>query len=304
MKNEVQNILVPVDFRDPSRKAVKYAANFTLRGAGELLLLYVIETPGILAEFFASGDHLVRLTDQAREQMEKMAGELEKEHPGLKVNSRVERGKPYQKILEVAEQCGARMIILGENHQGTDMRQELGSTVYHVTLKSPVPVLTLKGDAEKPGEKIVVPLDLTRQARRQLFSALVYGLSHGAEVHLVSALIGGISMKDSRIYKKLKQARKTLEENGVHCHTQLFERSDTPPWARVLEYAEEQQAGMILVMTHQEGFTHDNYIGAFAHHIINLSKVPVLSLTSAAGESGFGKIAKEIVDPVGMLFGG
>jgi hypothetical protein len=70
----------------------------------------------------------------------------------------------------------------------------------------------------------------------------------------------------------------------------------------VLEYAREIDASMILVMTHQEGYTHDNYIGAFAHHIINHSEVPVLSLTSSATSMNFRKLFKGVVDPIGILF--
>jgi nucleotide-binding universal stress UspA family protein len=118
----------------------------------------------------------------------------------------------------------------------------------------------------------------------------------------VSSLIGGIQMEQSRIYKKLMDAQQTLEENGVECDIKLFERSDIPPFERVIQYAKEIDAGMILIMTHQEGYTYDNYIGAFAHHIINHSEVPVLSLTASATSMDFKQVFKGIVDPIGMLF--
>jgi nucleotide-binding universal stress UspA family protein len=213
----------------------------------------------------------------------------------------VERGKPYVKILEVAEEIDARFIVLGENHQGKDMKKDLGSTVYHVTLKSPIPVITVKGEAKEFGKKILVPLDLTRETGRQLFSALAYGKNYGASISLVSTLIGGIQRVQSRIYKKLGDAKQTLEKNGLECDIKLFERSEVPPFVRVLEYAKEIDASMILVMTHQEGYTYDNYIGAFAHHIINHSEVPVLSLTSSATSLNFKQLFRGVVDPIGML---
>lgn len=301
MKKELKNILVPVDFKEPSVKAVKYSLNLARKLNGEVYQLNVIETPGLLADFFSTGDTLVKITDQAKNKLQEISGSITDEENKIKIHNRVERGKPYQKILDVAEEIKARFIILGENHQGTDVEQELGSTVYHVTLKSPVPVLTLKGDREDMGDKIVVPLDLTKQTRKQLFSALTYGLNYNAKIHLVSSVIGGIKLKESRIFKKLKQAGKTLEENGVGCEIKLFERSDVPPFRRVIQYADEINAGMILVMTHQEGYTYDNYIGAFAHHIINKSKVPVLSLTSTATEIKDNNLLKGIVDPVGFF---
>jgi len=298
----MKNLLVPFDFQDPSIKAFRVACRFASDQKFSIVLLNVLETPGLLAEFFSSGDQLVRITDQAKDRMLEFASSVKDEYPGLKISTRVERGKPYEEILEVAEDIRARMIFLGENHQGSGAEQELGTTVYHVTLKSSVPVLTVKGNVTKLGDKIVVPLDLTRSFRRQLFSALVYGLNYGAEIYLVSVVIGGISIKESRIYRRLKDAKKSLEENGVKCHIKLFERSETHPYVRVLEYAKEIGAGMILVMTHEEGYTYDNYIGAFAHHIINESDVPVMSLTSLASKKNFGVTIKGVVDPLGMLF--
>lgn len=301
MKKELNKILVPVDFNEQSKKAVLYALNLAKNFNGEILLLHVINTPGFLADFFSKGDHLVRITDQAKNKMSEIKHNILKEGHRSKIITRVEPGKPYETILKVASEIDARFIILAENHQGEEAAKDLGSTVYHVTLKSIVPVITLKGDFTQIGSKILVPLDLTKQTSRQLSSALLYGKNYGTEIHLVSALIGGVDLNASRIYQKISQAKNMLEENGVACQIKLFEKSDIPPFKRVLEYANEIDTGMILLMTHQEGYTYDNYIGAFAHQIINQSKVPVLSLTSNALHFDDRNILKGIVDPVGLL---
>lgn len=301
MKKEYKNLLVPVDFKAPSVKAFKYAYNLAQKINADVILLHVIQTPGILADFFSAGDKLVKIVNEANDKLGDLVEQVSKAGATVKIKKIVEKGKPYDKILHHSEKNNIRMIILGENHQGVGADQELGSTVYHVTLKSMVPVLTLKGSTEKMNDKILVPLDLTTQTRRQLFSALVYGLNYKAKIYLVSALIGGIKVRESRIFKKLKQAKNTLLENGVESHTKLFSRSTEPPFRKVMEYAKEIDAGMILVMTHKEGYTHDNYIGAFAHHIINKSEVPVLSLTSAATNIDYGKFIEDFVDPAGLL---
>jgi len=302
MRKELKNILIPVDFQPPSVRAAEFGVQLAKRIGADVTLINVIETPGMIAKFFESGNLLVKLTEQSKEQLLKLSAALNKKEPDIKITDRLERGKPYEKILGVANEIDARMIILGENHQGDDVEKDLGSNVYHVTLKSPVPVLTVKGETHEFGQSIVVPLDLTRETRKQLFSALVYGLNYGARIHLVSSLIGGINMKQSLIYKKLKQAKKTLEENGVECEINIFEKSARPAHEKVINFADEIGAGMILVMTHQEGYRYDNYIGAFAHHIINHSRVSVLSLTSSATNFDFKDVMKAVIDPLGMFF--
>ncbi len=303
MKKERNNktVLVPVDFKQPSVDAAAYGCKMAQKIDADVLLLYVIDTPGLLAQFFSSGDHLVKITDEAKGKLVELAKSLNRKSPEVNISTRIERGKPYEKILETCRDAGTRMIILGENHQCGDPEDELGTTVYHVTLKSKVPVLTLKGDTTKMNDKIVVPLDLTKETREKLSAALFYGREYGAKIHLVSALVGGIAKEESRIYKKMKDAKETLEMNGIECEMKLFDRSETPPFKRVLEYAENIDAGMILLMTHQEGYTHDNYIGAFAHHILNLSYIPVLSITSVKNNLDLAPYFKTLIDPMGVL---
>ena len=242
------------------------------------------------------------MTDQAKEQLQELVAELSGLDAGIKVHSRVDRGKPYDRILHMAHELDVRMVVLGENHEGNEAEKDLGSTVYHVTLKSQVPVLTLKGMATEFGKPIVVPLDLAVEYRKQLYSALVYGLNYGAKIHLVSSLIPGVKVSQSLIYKKIREAERTLEQNGVETEIQIFEKDKRPSYQRVFDYAEEVDASMILLMTHKEGYNYDNYIGAFAHHLINQSNVPVLSLTASATDFNFSELMKTFIDPVGMFF--
>lgn len=301
MKKDLQNILVPVDFNESSMKAARYACYLAGKIKANVVLLNVLEISGVLMDLFSSGDELVKLTDKNKDQLQSMIQELKKEGKGIDISTKIERGKPYQKILETAEEVNARMIILGENHQGDLKTKNLGSTVYHVTLKSPVPVITYKGFHDEEINKIVVPLDLTKETKRKIASALLYGRNYHAKIYFVSALIGGIKLEESRIYKKLTEAKETLDKNNVPCEIKLFERSEIEPYQRVLDYTKEVRADMILLMTHHEGYTYDNYIGAFAHHIINESNVSVMSLTSSATSVDFKSLLGAIVDPFAIF---
>lgn len=301
MKKDKKFILVPVDFQEPSRRAAAYAVKLARQLHSEVFLLNIIETPGLLSKYFESGNLLVRVTDQAKEKLQELTIHLSQVDPEVKVHSRVVRGKPYERILQMAGEIDARMILLGENHEGDEAHKDLGSTVYHVTLKSPVPVLTLKGNSDEFGKAIVVPLDLTQDNKKQLFSALVYGLNYGAKIHLVSSLIPGVNVRQSLIYKKLRKAKQTLEQNGVETEIHIFEKNKLSSYQLVLDYARQVQGGMILLMTHREGYNYDNYIGAFAHHLINQSDIPVLSLTASATNFNFRELMKTFVDPVGIF---
>ena len=300
MDKNLRDILVPVDFREPSLQALRYAINLAKRFNGRIHLLHVLEMGGFLADFFISVDEVVKITDKAKDALQKIADDLVAPQ-GMEVFTRIERGRPHEKILEVAHDLHPRFIIMGENHQGTNFEQILGVTAEHVTLHSEVPVITTKSDFDDLGKTMLVPLDLTKKTNRQISSAVLYARNYNLKVQLVSAIIGGISARESRIYKKLKQARDTFEKNGIECGVKLFPRSEVPPYQRVLEYARQINASIILVMTHQEGYTYDNYIGAFAHHIINESGIPVLSLTSSASTFDYEEVLRDFIDPLAIM---
>ena len=54
MKKNLKKILIPVDFKEPSKKAVNYAGILAKRQKAEVTLLYVIDTPGLLAQLLLS----------------------------------------------------------------------------------------------------------------------------------------------------------------------------------------------------------------------------------------------------------
>jgi len=301
MDKEIRTLLVPVDFQEAADKALNFAYSVAQLNGDEIALLYVVETPGWFSEFFSSGAELVKVVDDAKEKLQQLVQHYRSIYPEVKASSKVVKGKPYEEILKASKAMEVEYIVLGENHQGESKQKELGTTAYHVTLKASVPVFIYKGESTKFGRKLMVPVDLTKESKKKLDGALEYAIKYGAEVYLVSALVGGIKMRHSRIFRKLKKACKLFSESGVKCHMQIFPRSEKPPYELVLAYSEEIQADLIFIMTHQENSSYDNYIGAFAHHIINEANVPVLSFTASASDGKFSSMMRAMVDPAGIF---
>jgi nucleotide-binding universal stress UspA family protein len=300
MKTGSKNILVPVDFAQPSLHALRFACELGRVMKADIYLLYVVSKMDAISELFRDADELVKITLEVKNRFDELAKQYKKEF-GLDFHAHVERGKPYVEILEKANKIKARYIIMGDNHYKDKGVKILGSNANRVVRESSCPVITVKAETDHVFDHIVVPVDLSKESSKQVFVAIALGMQHNASVHLVSVVIGGIGSKESRIYKKMKKIQGVLEENGLHCTTKLYERSDTPPYKRVLDYAHTMKADMILMMTHQEGVEHDNYIGAFAYQIINESDIPVMTLTSRAIEKDVRRVLKKVIDPLGIL---
>lgn len=146
MEPEIRKILVPIDFSDYSKSALKYAVSFAKRFNAELCLIYVVE-PIIYPPDFSMGQIAIPTLDlemdkRAFEELNKLA---EKEIPNeLITNTIVKTGKPFIEIIETAGEEDIDLIIIA-THGHTGMEHILfGSTAEKVVRKAPCPVLTLR----------------------------------------------------------------------------------------------------------------------------------------------------------------
>jgi len=62
-----------------------------------------------------------------------------------KPDERVAIGKAYRKILQVAAEDGAELIVMGVHGKGALHRRLFGSTTHHIIREAGCPVLTLRG---------------------------------------------------------------------------------------------------------------------------------------------------------------
>ncbi len=283
MKAQRKNIVVPYNFTEESRIALENTYNIAKFINATIVLLYVIEPGDFFQELFKSKDIINKVEKEAYSKLEEVA-ETAKKNSNGEISTMVKRGKAYEQILQAADSINARFIILGKPTTQDKDKRTLGSTITRVVRQSSTPVIVMKGseDCKIQYKNILLPVDLTKRTREKLFNAIAFAMHYGATIHLVSVLMGSIKARESRIYKKLRKMEKLIQEHGINTTMKLFNRTPTPIHQVILDYANEINADMILVMTHKESLTGDNYIGAVAYEIVNESDIPVLTLTSEA----------------------
>jgi nucleotide-binding universal stress UspA family protein len=286
---EKHKIIVGYDFQELSNAALKQAyelARFV--NSGILLVLVISDDLLTLSDVFKN-EHSDRMKKKITDSMHReIAGRLQKvaedasAKSGVAVDFRIETGRIYEQILKIAKENRARFIVMGRTSKELD-RGRFGSNAMHVAEAAPCPVITIPAvNFDASFKNIVLPIDLTKQTREEVFNAISFGLFFDATIHLVSVIMGGVSAQKSRIYKKMLGMKKMIEENGVRCTDKLFKKSHLAIHEVVLNYARDIHADNLMLMTHQEISSSDKYIGAVAHQIIREAPMPVISLTSAA----------------------
>ena len=144
-------ILVPVDFSTHSAAALCKAAELAACTGQPLLVLHVIHDPADMPGYYGQvtkKKKLVRIEDLAREAFDDFLRKTRKENPELQLLRKCKEllvvGLPVTRILEVVENSGATMVVMGsQGRTGLD-HLLLGSKAEQVVRLSPVPVLIVK----------------------------------------------------------------------------------------------------------------------------------------------------------------
>lgn len=140
----LKRILVPVDFSDCSRKALRYAIPFAREFGASISLLSIVHVPYHGSDF--EGISLPMLESELRssavKQLEAMAA---KELPAeISRDTTVRVGRPFHEIVEAAREGNADLIILA-THGHTGLKHMLlGSTAENVVRHASCPVLIVR----------------------------------------------------------------------------------------------------------------------------------------------------------------
>ncbi len=138
-------IVVATDFSAASDQAVRYALSLAREADAHLTVVHVLTIPDTAGEWLygREAEDLVRdATDTARQLLAKAVPAAARE--GCTVVERLEKGKPYERIVNLATTDNAGLIVLGAHGHGMVDQLFFGSTAQHVVRQAHCPVLTVR----------------------------------------------------------------------------------------------------------------------------------------------------------------
>ena len=146
-------ILVAIDFSPDSERALLWAARAARSFDAPLVALHVVHDPesqpGYYRQSLAVEAPLQRLEEAASEIMSEFLGRMREQSPELlaKLEQRLVIGAPVTRILEVAQQVNAQLIVMGSHGRTGLSHLLLGSKAQNVAQLSPIPVTIVKTPA-------------------------------------------------------------------------------------------------------------------------------------------------------------
>ncbi len=279
MENKTSTILVPIDFSDQSTIALEQSFNLARISESRIILLHVLRVSKSWLSIF-SHEEQYDLRDKISKRLQNMAAEASA-RSGVPVQAMVRDGKLLESILNVSEEIKAHLIVVG-THPSSNFKQKLmGHNAYRLVKESRCPVLTIKGKHHKNTcESIILPLDLTKETREKVSNAIYYAKAFKAKIYTVSVITTDNKELVKKLNVQMQQVVKYISSQGVACAWNVIKvKNESEKIAeRLLDYAQEKDADLIVIMTQQEMEITGYLIGSTAAEIIATSEIPVLSI--------------------------
>lgn len=134
-QNLLSKILFATDFSEPSQRALELLKKLKVNGAGEMVLVHVVDRGETEEEVQA-------LREAAEKELETVEDELRAE--GWRVKSIVRMGVASKEITASADAENASLIAVGARGKGLIDRLLVGSTAEAVARRADTPVLVLR----------------------------------------------------------------------------------------------------------------------------------------------------------------
>jgi len=279
-KINIQKIVVPVDFSSTANKALDHAIFMAKLHQAELILVHVHETiMHTSALDYGDLPSIIDFEDSVNKKIDSKLSDLAhsiKLDNAVTTKVRTTTGRAYIRIIEIAEEEKADIIVMGTHGVSGFREFFLGSNTFRVVSDSPCPVLSIQESSDTESFKeIVLPIDDSSASRQKVGLAAYFAKHYNARVHVLGLITSEDEEYNHRMNLKLKQVVDYLSDAEVN-HT-VGKVSGSNLATLTQNYASSVNADLIVIMTEQE--SNLNFLmGPYAQQLVNHSKIPILSL--------------------------
>ncbi|MDX9931154.1 MAG: universal stress protein [Bacteroidales bacterium] len=281
MESKYDNILIPVDFGRRTDIQIQQAYYLARLMNSSMTLLHVInqrnsisyqDQQSSVSYVGADEDIIVKIRRLATHFSQKFSHE---------VDYAVLEGNVYEQIVDFAAKTHARLIVMGKSGKTSPLQNSIGKYTAQVVRMANCPVLTINSIVKTSFDKILLPLDLSKQIRNKIAVAVLFSRYYGSTIKLLTVITRDNFSKEKEFTEKMNKTREFLTENNVACTTEIIYNfsANTSIADRIIQYASDTESDIVMIMTQQEQDWRHTFVGSTASNIIKNSQIPVISIT-------------------------
>lgn len=277
---EIRKILIPYDFSETAALSLEHAVFMAKLLKADIILLHIVET----VTFTSAIGHALsgfekKIENTSNQKLDEIALEIHK-HSGIQVKILTEVGRIYKKIVQVAKEIEADIIIMGTHGVSGYQRFNIGSNASRVVESAPCPVISVQTHAKNIGfKKIVLPIDESPTSRQKVNHVIELANHYNSHVYIVG-LINFTSEDTKRKFRiKVEQVEEFMAKNEISYESRFLQGDNLAKMT--MSIADEIDADLLVIMTEQEPSITGFFLGTYASQVVNHSKIPVLSVKPA-----------------------
>jgi len=258
-KNTKKTIIVPWDFTEVAENALIHAIKFAKIADCEIKLL-----------------HIGKENDEVISKLNETCIS-NKNNCKVEISWLVKDGSIFNMIKDTAEEMDALLVVMG-THGIKGMQKLTGSKALKVIADSVVPFIVVQqAPSKNPFAKIVCPIDFTVENKEKLKWAHFIGVYFKTKLHLYLPYVS-----DPVLIRKTKAnllyAKNYLDERGIEYEIAAAQNKGKFSELTV-DYANEINAGLVLIMTKKDIGIADFVFGSDEQQIIaNNAHIPVMCI--------------------------
>lgn len=276
----IETILVPVDFSEISLSALETAIKISARQNATITIVNVVEPIHTSHVTFATGmldNAFNQLQDDSKANLKAIADKIKiSHHVHLEIHSTT--GVAYDGIVDAARKLKSNLIVMG-THGISGIREFfIGSNAYSVVKHAPCPVLTVPPGKPVEGFKnIIFPIRLIPHALEKFEFAKAIIKKNSAMLHVIEL----ISAKEKTekaysFFQGIDAFLRNLERENINYTHSITVAKDLAK--KTLTVAHKEKADLIIATADIDFIFNDFFVGPFVQKIVHHSKIPVLSV--------------------------
>jgi nucleotide-binding universal stress UspA family protein len=273
------HILCPFDFSDSSAAALEHAAQLASKFNGKVTIMHVRDSFSeymVKQKYHMDGmdehGYISRATVFLQEQADRL-----KRQKGVDMQVLVKKGKLSAEVETFANAHGVSDLVIGMHGENGRDPFFKGSNACKIVSRLKVPVLQVDQHAKDSlYKRVVVTLDSSFHAREKLPYATNLAKRFGAEIKLLVLHTSRDGEIRDHVTKVQYQVEKYIHDHGVNYQTSV--RNSENLADDTLEFADEVNADLIIIMSEQEKTFKGLFMGSYAQQLLSIATRPVLTI--------------------------
>jgi len=256
-------ILVPTDFSKAADTAINHAATLAAVSGDEVRLLHIVNSD-TKTKLKKAGESL----DDLNAKMDAQVADIKAKY-GVKADSHLRECTIFTTIGEVAEEIGARLLVMG-THGVIGLQHITGAWAVKVITSSPVPVIIVqKKDLAKHGYKtMVLPIDSSRETKQKVIHSVSMAKHFDSEVKLFASYESDEFLDNAR-NANIAWAENMFKKNGVKYSVEHSGKSGGLA-KNCIKYASQVNADLLVILTDDSEISVSGFVlGADHEKVIN-----------------------------------